>query len=196
MKTTVFLIRHGLIDNPKNIMYGRNIDFKLSREGEKQVLALALKIKNSGNKIEKIYSSPLTRAIQSSKIIGNVFRIKEVNLVEDLTDTNISALFGFPRSKQVLTFKPEYIKKGNEHPWEIIKRMRRAFYKITKNNLGSSFAIVGHGDPLRFLLYTLVHPDNDKPAIKSLIHSKYIHKGTAVRLVIEKNRILEKEIIS
>jgi broad specificity phosphatase PhoE len=196
MKTTVFLIRHGLIDNPENVMYGRNIDFKLSKEGEEQILSLALKLKGKGAKVDRIYASPLTRAIQSANIIGEVFGVSEFTIVEDFTDTNIAALFGSPRSKQVLTFKPEYIKKGNEHPWEIIKRMRRAFERVVDDNQGKTIVVVGHGDPLRFLLYSLVHAEYTKPNIKSLVHSKYIHKGTAVRLVIDKDKILEKEIIS
>ncbi len=37
MVTTIFLIRHGEVDNPEDIIYGRLPNYRLSEKGEIQV---------------------------------------------------------------------------------------------------------------------------------------------------------------
>ncbi|MCL4419149.1 histidine phosphatase family protein, partial [Patescibacteria group bacterium] len=93
MNTTIFLIRHGQIDNPKNVIYGGNLELKLTEEGGKQIEEIARKIKKMGFNITKIYSSPMKRTISSSKIIEKVFGLKTgIILEKDLKDVNIPAL--------------------------------------------------------------------------------------------------------
>lgn len=194
MKTTVFLVRHGAVDNPMDILYGRNMDLKLSDKGREEIISLAKKIKRLGFQIDKIYSSPLIRAVDSAKIFGGEFNVNN-KIVDDLTDTDISATFGSPRYKRVLTYKPEYIKKGNESPHHIIERMKGVFWQLVNYNIGKTIVIVGHGDPLRFLLYTISHPGDKSLTLVSLQHSKYIYKGTAVKVIIKDGKLLEREFI-
>ncbi len=194
MKTTVFLVRHGVVENPKDILYGRNMDLELNDKGKKEILDLANKIKALGFRLDKTYSSPLKRTIESAKIFDKVFGIGN-EVVEDLTDTDIPVTFGSPRYKRKFTYRAEYIEKGNESPQHIIDRMNRAFRKILSANEGKTVAIIGHGDPLRFLLYSLSHPKENNPSLPSLQHSKYIFKGTAVKLILENGVLLEREFI-
>ncbi len=72
--TTVFLIRHGEIDNSQRILYGCNIDMKLNDIGREQIRVIAEKIRKSGYKIEKIYTSPLSRAKSSLSILADAFQ--------------------------------------------------------------------------------------------------------------------------
>lgn len=201
MNTTIFLIRHGQIDNPKNVIYGGNLELKLTEEGGKQIEEIARKIKKMGFNITKIYSSPMKRTISSSKIIEKVFGLKTgIILEKDLKDVNIPALAGKSLSlrKQILKkgedeYSNHYVKMGNESRDSIANRMTRTFYKIAKENNGKTVAILSHGDPLRFLLYRLDKPSGKVPGMNILIKTGYPKKGEAVKVVLNKNlKVVEK----
>jgi len=202
MKTTIFLIRHGEIDNPKKIIYGRNVDLKLSFKGKEQINLLAKKIKSFNYKIDKIYTSPLLRAIESSDILCKVLRIKNKEIEQNLTDDDMPGLAG--KSLEMLSqFNPDgmdqysekYIKLGNESMSNVIRRVKRAFFEIFKKNEGKTIIIVSHGNPIYFLLFYLLNPLKKIPPMKVLLRN-YPEKGSAVKLVIEDGKVLEKEYIS
>lgn len=204
MKTTVFLVRHGEIDNPKDIIYGRDVDLKLSLKGINQISALAKKLDNLDSKISKIYSSPLLRARQSSDILFKILKLKGRILIEDnFTDADMPALVGKPmkllrKMKRMGTdqYQKKYIKLGNESSDHVIKRVKNAFFKILKSNQGKTIIILSHGDPIRFLLFCLLNPGKKVPPIIKLAKEFFPAKGSAVRLVLENGRVLEKEYIS
>lgn len=202
MKTTIFLVRHGEIDNPKKIIYGRNIDLKLSGKGEEQINYLAQKLKKLGYRIEKIYSSPLLRTRQTSRILGKILRIKNIEIQQDLTDDDMPGLAG--KSLTMLSmFSPkgmdqyskEYLKLGNESRSRAIRRVKKAFSEILKENKGKSIAIVTHGNPICFLFFSLLNQGKKIPPMSVLLKS-YPKKGSAVRLVIASGKVLDKEYIS
>jgi len=203
MKTTIFLVRHGEIDNPKKIIYGGNIDLKLSNEGRIQINHLAKEIKNLGYKIDKIYSSPLLKARESSDILSKVLNIKDIIIEEKLTDDNMPGLAG--KSLKLLSqFSPtgmdqyskEYIRLGNESEKSVFKRVKNAFSEILKKNTGKDIAIVSHGNPICFLLFHLLNPQKKILSIKILLKNNFLEKGSAIRLVLENGKVLDKEYIS
>lgn len=69
MKTEVFLIRHGEVDNPKNIAYGSLVDVPLTLKGMEQIRALGNEFKKEGIVPDAIYSSFHTRGIHSAEIL-------------------------------------------------------------------------------------------------------------------------------
>ena len=80
----IYIARHGETEmNAKGIWQGQTIDVSLNDEGRKQAKTLAdiLKDKN----IEVIYTSPMKRAFETAKIVGDVCKvntIKENGLIE------------------------------------------------------------------------------------------------------------------
>ena len=202
MKTTIFLIRHGEIDNPKKIIYGRNVDLKLSFKGKEQINLLAKKIRNLGYKINKIYTSPLLRATQSSDILSKVLGIKTIKTEQNLIDDDVPGLAGKPL-EMLSQFNPagieqyseKYVKLNNESRSKVIRRVKRAFLEILKKNEGETIIIVTHGNPISFSLFYLLNPLRKIPPMKVLLRN-YPKKGSAVRLVIEDGKVLEKEYIS
>ena len=63
----IYLVRHGQDeDNLKGILNGRR-DKPLTDKGIKQAKELSLKIKESDIEFDKIYSSPLKRALKNSR---------------------------------------------------------------------------------------------------------------------------------
>jgi len=204
MKTTIFLIRHGEIDNPKKIMYGGSLEMQITDIGRAQIKKTAEKIKALGHQIEKIYTSPMHRTMESSKVLALVFRIENKIIKEkNLWDVLIPALAG-----ELLTIRDKihakgtdeynsyYASLGNESREQIVGRMENAFRNIVKSNKGKTVAIVSHGDPIRFLLYRLDHLGEKVPSVSTLIDEEYVQKGKAVKIIVdETGKVVEKTFL-
>jgi broad specificity phosphatase PhoE len=74
VRTTVHLVRHGEVDNPTGVLYGRLPGFRLSAAGQRmaEVAAEAL----SGRDVRVVRSSPLERAVQTAEPIAGRFGLK------------------------------------------------------------------------------------------------------------------------
>lgn len=190
---TMYLIRHGLIENPKQVLYGRSIDLLLSSEGGKQIQALAKKMKSTREKIEAIYTSPLTRAKQTAQIIADEFDIKEFIVEEKFTEVDIPAVVGKPTTivvdlhkKQKDEYEGEFAEQGNETRAEIGERVYSAWKKILHEEKKENVAIISHGDPLRFLLCKILHPEEKEiPPVWSLPTEYFLRRGEVLRLVVD-----------
>lgn len=202
MKTTVFLIRHGEISNPNKIIYGSNIDLKLSEEGKKQIKDLAKKILNLGYKIDKIYSSPSLRTKETSNILARALYIKDVLMEPDFRDDDMQKLAGKPLNL-LSQFSPDgidqysraYLKYGAESKRNVIKRVMRAFSAILKKEEGRTIMIVSHGNPISFLIFYLLTGSKKLPT-KDQIKKYLYHKGSAIKLVLDRGKVLDKQYIS
>jgi broad specificity phosphatase PhoE len=72
-RTIVNLVRHGEVDNPTGVLYGRLAGFRLSPAGERmaQLAADALE----GRNVRVVVSSPLERAVQTAEVIAERFGV-------------------------------------------------------------------------------------------------------------------------
>jgi probable phosphoglycerate mutase len=73
-------MRHGQAENNVNrILAGRHIESHLTEQGRRQVADAARDLKNIP--IEKVYVSPVTRAIETAKIVcerlGTIYEVDE-----------------------------------------------------------------------------------------------------------------------
>src|SRR5215475_7857950 len=66
--TIVHLVRHGEVENPTGVLYGRIPGFRLSEDG--QVMAKAAADFLAGRDVTVLRSSPLERAIQTAEPIS------------------------------------------------------------------------------------------------------------------------------
>ena len=67
-------LRHGEVQNEKNVFYANLPGFYLSSKGEMQAKDAAIKIKKLFN-IQKIITSPLLRARQTASIVSKELKI-------------------------------------------------------------------------------------------------------------------------
>ena len=74
MITTIHYIRHGQVDNPNNVAYGRMAGFHLSNTGRKEAKKVGEFLKRKS--ISIIYTSPLERAFETAHIISEPFEKK------------------------------------------------------------------------------------------------------------------------
>ena len=66
--TTVHLIRHGKVHNPDLVFYGQLPGFPISEKGQIQARQAGERLQ--GKKIDKIYHSPLKRALQTAELVS------------------------------------------------------------------------------------------------------------------------------
>ena len=69
----IYFTRHGLTESNKKNIYMGDSEEGLSPDGAAQAKALARSLQDIG--LKKIFSSPTKRALETSKIIGDILNI-------------------------------------------------------------------------------------------------------------------------
>ncbi|MGH2820699.1 MAG: histidine phosphatase family protein, partial [Actinomycetota bacterium] len=92
--TKVHLVRHGEVENPRGIIYGRLPGYNLSERGQRQAGAAADRL--AGERIGAVWSSPLERAQETAAAIASPHAL-EVVTDDRITETE-TTLEGFTRS--------------------------------------------------------------------------------------------------
>lgn len=151
MLTIIYLIRHGQTSwNKEGIFRGRT-DIGLDETGLKQAEYVGRSLKNL--KIDKIYSSPLSRAWQTAQIIGK-FHNLEVQTLEGIIDMS----FGNWEGRYHLEIKEkdsERYKKWMEAPHlvdipggesldQVRKRAIASLEEVIESNPGKNIVLVSH----------------------------------------------------
>lgn len=72
-KKLLHLVRHGEVDNPDGVLYGRLPGFRLSERGEQMAESAAAVLQASGRPVSRVIASPLERAQQSAAPIAEAF---------------------------------------------------------------------------------------------------------------------------
>lgn len=83
MRTTVHVMRHGMVDNPTGVIYGRMPGFHLSEVGQQMAKVAAESLAN--NDITQLFSSPLERALETIEPLSEQFGLpvqEDARLIE------------------------------------------------------------------------------------------------------------------
>lgn len=144
----LFLIRHGHVENPSNIIYGRLDGYALSPFGEKQIEGAAAFLKP--HKIEKIISSPLGRTRETAALLGTHLGDLPIALDERLTERDMTHWTGINRNQFYEESSYENNPVGDAEGMEPVaaqaKRVLGVIAELEKS--GKNALIVGHRDPL------------------------------------------------
>jgi broad specificity phosphatase PhoE len=192
----IYLVRHGEVENKKNIIYGYR-PLKLSKKGEKEAKGAGLFLKDKN--IAAIFSSPQKRAEQTAKIISRIIsggKLKiqtEKNLRESglahfwqgLTGEQIRQKY----SKQSLLYQRQPAKlTAGESLQKMSGRMLKTAQKGIKKYPSQNFVLVSHRDPiLAFLLKASKRSFNDLHKIKYLCET-----GSVLEADLMGRRIINK----
>lgn len=149
LTTTLYLMRHGHVRNPANILYGRLPGFRLSDLGVKQAEAAAEWL--ADKPIKAIYSSPMERAQQTAAIVA-----QRHETLTPRADERILEVFtpyeGRPTAELAATGWDLYT--GNEPPYEspamVLERVLDFFGHVVVEHTGDTVLAVAHGDVLVF----------------------------------------------
>lgn len=196
MHTIVYLIRHGDVENPSGLHYGRFRDIGLSPKGFEQLEALGRIVEERGEKPLAIYVSPMRRAQESAQsFFADVPKVT----LEDLNETDSKGFEGMPILEQ-----RELVEKGFltgkywvEDKRHLAERMMHAFTKARNGHSGKVVAIISHGDPIAFLTYRLIHNKDSFPPYVEVEKDYFPEKGSGYRFVLdEKGAVVSYERVS
>lgn len=155
--TTIYLVRHGQVYNPKNILTGRLPGFRLSEKGIKQIRQTAEFLVN--RKISEIYASPILRTKQTAGIIQKKLNLTRI-IYSDLLLEVKSHFDGIPREKLYKSnfdfYSPQYWQKGDDTMETIAQRMLRFLEIISKKYQGKNVVAATHADPMMILKTVLL----------------------------------------
>lgn len=151
MTTIIHLVRHGEVENPKNIWYGRMEGFELSERGHRQAKALGQHF--SDRMVGALYSSPLTRALQTASPISEatgVTIVPEEQVMECFTK-----LEGRPGDFRMFR-NPLYLRyfiaptrpSWGEPYGDIRRRMSAAMDSMVEKHPNAEIIVVSHMTPI------------------------------------------------
>ncbi len=157
--TTVHIVRHGAVNNPDNIYYGREYDFPLSDEGKKQAAAAGQAL--NARPVAAVFHSPLRRTTQTANILAG-------NLASPLKPTPSPKLLevyspfdGLPRPELEKQNWDLYSNAPAEYeqPADLIDRFHSFLKMVMLKYNGGEIVAVTHGDLVAFaVLWALGKP--------------------------------------
>ena len=188
---TIYLVRHGHIDNPDNVFYDEN--YPLSPIGAKEMIGIAEDIKAAKCIPRRIISSPYLRARESAETIAHIFGNPEVEFDKRLIDWQVGDWIGksleeFRRHAGYYNepFVPNFEKL--ETYSEMARRTLEVINELKVALPENSCAIIaGHREPLASALLKLLNkPDAE-------MRNLSFPKGSAWKLIYENNKLQSAE---
>jgi len=157
--SVLYLIRHGENDYLKDgVLIGKMLGVHLNQRGKLQAMAVADELQN--HYIEKVYSSPLERCIETAQPLANALN-KNIIIDSDLADTDvgewagqkISLLRKLPGWKMLQEHPSTFRFPGGDSIVDVQTRMVKVIQNIHlhhKNN--QQVAIFFHADPIKIVI--------------------------------------------
>jgi broad specificity phosphatase PhoE len=149
---TVHLVRHGEVENPKGVIYGRLPGFHLSERGKKQAEAASERLADSD--VGAIWSSPMERAQETADAINERQGLEIV--IDDRLIESRTTVEGVGRTLKSFLSSPRHWWHFR-NPWtpswgesfvEIKARMLDVIDDATGSTDGRDLVIVSHQTPI------------------------------------------------
>lgn len=155
MNKTVYLVRHCEYQNPENINPGNDIIVPLTEEGVKRMQKEARYFIDKS--IQKIYSSPVQRAIDTSNIVKNIIDL-DIKIDERLRENEMPLHEGMKwgaiakdNNNKSIFVNSRHIEAGGETYKEVLMRMKSIISEVEDRSI-----LVSHGDPLAIIIASLL----------------------------------------
>ena len=152
-RATVHLVRHGEVENPKGVVYGRLPGYNLSEKGKRQAEEAARRLEDAD--VGCVWASPLERAQETAAIIARPHGL-DVVTDERLTESSTTlegatrTLVGFIRSpRHWWSFRNPLRPSWGESFTDIGSRMVAAVRDAIGRADGKDVVIVSHQTPVR-----------------------------------------------
>jgi broad specificity phosphatase PhoE len=149
---TIHLVRHGQVENPKGVIYGRLPGFHLSEIGRRQAEAAAERLADAD--VGALWSSPLERAQETAQAIGahhEISIVTDERITESRTTLEGAAhnLGTFLRSpKSWFSFRNPWTPSWGESFTDIKERMLQAVEGAVAAADGHEVVLVSHQTPV------------------------------------------------
>jgi broad specificity phosphatase PhoE len=163
--TRVHLVRHGQVDNPRRMVYGRQPGWHLSAKGRRQAEAVARAL--AGRAVAALFSSPLERARETADILARTLALP-VQVRDELTESALAAHWeGLSwlhvwtrRHREWDTYRKRPLEMEAPEPLlDLAARMSAALRALAAAFPGRQIVAVSHGDPIKAAVVTLTGGD-------------------------------------
>lgn len=153
MSVTVHLVRHGEVENPKGVIYGRLPGYHLSERGRAQAEAAADRLSEAD--LGALWASPLERAQETAQAIGSRHPGIEIVTDERIIESG-TTVEGVGRSIAAFVRSPRHWWHFR-NPWgpswgesflSIRRRMLEAIDDAVAAANGREVALVSHQTPV------------------------------------------------
>ena len=161
--TRLFLVRHGATQLTAENRFSGAVGVDLSDEGRWQAAQLGERLKNE--RITALYSSPLSRTMETARILGSSLDLepdvrdglREIShgRWEGLTRAEVEERFGDEYAsweEDPFTFAPE----GGESGVAVLARALPVIREIVTRHAGECVLVVSHKATIRILLSSLL----------------------------------------
>lgn len=149
-------MRHGQnLDNLNGILNGHR-DEPLTEKGLEQALQVAERIKDEELVFDAVYSSPLSRAFETAKIVHEIVNTPIPQKEELLIERDFGVMTGKKISEIETLCSPDIIKTENTTYFlnpnraetfpDLMKRAGLLLEKINNNHTSGNVLLVCHGD--------------------------------------------------
>lgn len=158
---SIYFTRHGQTDWNKAMIIQGQIEVPLNKVGIAQAKEVALRLKDVH--LDRIYASPLTRAIDTAKIINEYHHVP-LEIDARILEQYYGDLEGKPRSGDVYlshrhTIPTRY--PGGEGYFDVVYRVYDFLHQLEKERPNEDILIVAHGGMARVFHSYFVDMDND-----------------------------------
>ncbi len=148
--TRFIFVRHGETNENKNKRIQGRRDIPLNEDGKAQALMCAKYLKENNFSIDKIYSSPLSRAYDTACIIKKYLKL-DLDIIKNMSF--IERAFGEKEGAPVIDSVFIEIKKENidglEKVCEIQKRVTDEMFKISHEVPNGTILVVAHSHTIK-----------------------------------------------
>lgn len=184
-RTVVHFVRHGAVENPKQVRYGRMPGFHLNVDGRRQIEQAAAYL--VGRPIRVVYASPMERTQQSATILGMAFPHAPIHLDSRLLEIKTASRFEGHARKIAFSY-PLHDSQDAETANSVVTRLRHFVEDMVVRHAGSECLAVSHGDPIalltNYLLYGKVDPNHPSYPGFGTVRS-FVFQGASLQEVLE-----------
>lgn len=156
MASVVHLVRHGEVENPRNVVYADLPGFHLSERGRREAAWAGAFL--SPRPITAVYASPLDRAMETASAIAS-FHDPEPEAVGELTEWKLLNRWKGLPWRELDTYRPGELESYLHHPTaldfapeslqELAERIARAVTDLVRRNPEGEVVVVSHQDPIQ-----------------------------------------------
>jgi len=145
-------VRHGEVDNPQRVLYGRLPNFALSADGQQMARAAAQYVQGLGRPVTALYASPLQRTREWAAPFTELLGLEAVIDERVIEPTNV---FEGKRMKRAVLNPANWrhlvrpsIPSWGEPYLEVVARMDAAMTEAWNEADGGDIIIVSHQLPI------------------------------------------------
>jgi len=161
--TRLYLVRHGATQLSAEDRFAGEIGVDLSPEGREQAARLGERLRD--DEIGAIYSSPLSRTVETARIVAGKCGL-DIQLSDGLREIHHGHWEGLTRQEVETRFAQEYsdwqqdpftfAPAGGESGVSVLARALPAIREIVVRHAGQNVLVVSHKATIRLLLSSLL----------------------------------------